>query len=141
MQPSILTGSKKYHTTLSNHRREEKIELFSSGLEKIDELYIIGYSFGDKHINHRISHAMHMNNNLKVMIINPTYEKQEIFEPFDYDMRVRYCTTVFPIWADYEKKGSWDSDFRKKIEEGTSIIRKPMIASIKENLLKTTNQT
>lgn len=136
MQPSILTGSKKYHTTLSNHRHEEKIELFSSGLEKIDELYIIGYSFGDKHINHRISHAMHLSSNLKVMIINPTYEKQEIFEPFDYNMRVRYCNTIFPIWADYEQKGNWDSDFRKKMEELSATVRKPMMNSIKNGLLK-----
>lgn len=136
MQPSILTGSKKYHTTFSNHQNEEKIELFSSGLEKIDELYIIGYSFGDKHINHRISHAMHLNDNLKVMIVNPIFQKQEIFEPFDYGMRVRYCNSVFPIWADYEKRGNWDLDFRKKIEEMTSTVRKPMINTIKNNLIK-----
>ena len=140
MKPSILTGSKKYHTTLSNHQHEEKIELFSSGLEKIDELYIIGYSFGDKHINHRISHAMHLNDKLKVTIVNPTYAKQEIFEPFDYNMRVRYCHTTFPIWADYEKKGEWDLDFRRKIEEMTSNVRKPMIEAIKENLLKSSKQ-
>ncbi len=141
MQPSILTGSKKYHTTLSNHRHEEKIELFSSGLGKIDELYIIGYSFGDKHINHRISHAMHLNDNLKVTVINPIYKKQEIFEPFDYGMRVRYCNTTSPIWADYEKKGMWDSDFHKKIEEVTSTIRKPLMVAIKKNLLNSTTQT
>lgn len=136
MRPYILTGSKKYHATLSDHRHEEKIKLFSSGLGKIDELYIIGYSFGDKHINHRLSHAMHLNDNLKVMIVNPIYQKQEIFEPFDYGMRVRYCNTIFPVWADYEKRGNWNSDFRKQIEEMTSTIRKPMINMIKDNLLK-----
>ena len=136
MQPSILTGSKKYHTTLSNHRREEKIELFSSGLEKIDELYIIGYSFGDKHINHRISHAMHLNNSLKVLIVNPTYERQEIFELFDYNGRVTYCNTIFPIWADYKATGKWNSDFRKKIDELTTSVRKPMMNLIKDSLLK-----
>ena len=136
MQPSILTGSKKYHTTLTNHRHEEKIDLFSSGLKKIDELYIIGYSFGDKHINHRISHAMHLNDSLKVMIVNPTCERQEMFEPFDYNGRVTYCNAIFPIWADYKATGKWDSDFHKKIDELTTSVRKPMINSIKNSLLK-----
>ena len=136
MQPSILTGSKKYNATLSNHRHEEKIELFSSGLNKIDELYIIGYSFGDKHINYRISHAMHLNDKLKLVIVNPTYERQEIFEPFDYNGRVTYCNTIFPIWADFKATGKWDSNFRNKLDELITSIRKPMMNLIKNSLLK-----
>lgn len=136
MQPSILTGSKKYHKTISQNHREEKIELFSSGLTKIDELYIIGYSFADKHINNRISHAMHLNDKLKVLVVNPTSQKQELFEPFDYNARVRYCNTSFPVWADYEKTGKWDSEFSKTIHELTDTVRKPLIASIKENIMK-----
>ena len=99
MQPSILTGSKKYHENLSSYPKEEKMVLLSTALEKIDELYIIGYSFRDKHINNRIVHAMHLNDKMKVVIVDPYGKKQEMFEPFGYDFRVKYCTTSFLIWV------------------------------------------
>lgn len=136
MQPSILTGSKKYSPTLSSKVREEKIELFSTALEKIDELYIVGYSFGDKHINNRIVHAMHLNPQMKVVIINPTSEKQDIFSPFDYGLRVRYCPMGFSIWADYERTGKWDTKFRNSIETSNSKIRKPILDAIKASIIK-----
>lgn len=139
MQPSILTGSKKYTPTLSSNRHEEKMELFSSGLEKLDELYVIGYSFCDKHINNRIAHAMHLNDSLKLTVVNPACEKQELFEMFDYGVRVRYFRTSFPVWADFEKNKAWDSDFRKKTEEIVFSFRNPMINAIKNNLLAREN--
>lgn len=136
MQPSILTGSKKYSQTLSSKAREEKIELFSTALEKIDELYIIGYSFGDKHINNRIVHAMHLNPQMKVVIVNPTYEEQEIFAPFDYGLRVRYCSMGFSIWADHERTGTWNTKLRNNLETSNSKIRKPILDAIKASILK-----
>ena len=136
MQPSILTGSKKYSPTLSSNAREEKIELFSTALEKIDELYIIGYSFGDKHINNRIVHAMHLNPQMKVVIVNPTYKEQDIFAPFDYGLRVRYCSMGFSIWADHERTGTWNTEFRNSVETSSSKVRKPILDAIKASILK-----
>lgn len=136
MQPSILTGSKKYSQTLSPKPREEKIELFSTALERIDELYIIGYSFGDSHINNRIVHAMHLNPQMKVVIVNPTYEEQEIFAPFDYGLRVRYCSMGFSIWADHERTGTWNTEFRNSVETSSSKVRKPILDAIKAGILK-----
>lgn len=136
MQPSILTGSKKYHQTLSAYPREEKMELFSSALERIDELFIIGYSFGDKHINNRIVHAMHLNNQMRVCIVNPVYKQEAIFDPFDYGLRVRYCSAPFPVWADHEQTGKWDSDFRKHMEKMTSELRNPFLSTIKSRILR-----
>ncbi len=79
---------------------------------------------------------MHLNDKLKVLVVSPTAQKQELFEPFDYNARVRYCNTSFPVWADYEKKGEWDSEFSKTISELTDTVRKPLIASVKESIIK-----
>lgn len=136
MQPSILTGSKKYHQTLSSYPKEEKMALLSSALEKVDELYIIGYSFGDKHINNRIVHAMHLNDKMKVVIVGPSGKKQELFEPFDYAYRVQYCATSFSVWADYEKTGQWDSAFSTHMEKMTTSLRIPLIKTIKESIMR-----
>jgi hypothetical protein len=136
MQPSILTGSKKYHQTLSSYPKEEKMALLSSALEKVDELYIIGYSFGDKHINNRIVHAMHLNDKMKVVIVGPSGKKQEMFEPFDYAFRVQYCATSFSVWADYEKTGQWDSAFSTHMEKMTTSLRIPLIKTIKESIMR-----
>lgn len=136
MQPSILTGSKKYHETLSSYPKEEKMALLSTALEKIDELYIIGYSFGDKHINNRIVHAMHLNDKMKVVVVDPSGKKQEIFEPFDYAFRVQYYSTSFSIWAEYKKTGQWNSEFCSRLDVMTEGIRKPIIKAIKDSIIK-----
>lgn len=93
------------------------------------------FRFADKHINNRISHNMHLNDKLKVVVANPTFQKQELFEPFDYNARIRYFNTSFPVWADYENNGKWDSEFSKKISELTTTVRKPLIMS-KRNITK-----
>src|SRR5690242_9930686 len=55
---SMLTGAGKYGHTLKIQAGEEKIALFDKLLKELDELTIIGYGFGDRHINFRLSHAM-----------------------------------------------------------------------------------
>ncbi len=76
LQPSILTGSKKYSENLKLLNREENMPLLSMELERLDKLYIIGYGFGDYHINMRLQKAMYTNDKLMVVIVNPSIEKQ-----------------------------------------------------------------
>lgn len=134
-QPTILTGSKKYTKTLKTQKREEKIALFSSGLKNIDELYIVGYGFGDEHINNRIVNAMHLNEKMKLTIIDPSGAKHKILEPFDYDLRVCYANMDFSVWSDYIKTGQWDPEIRKHLDTSTVPLRKRIIESIKNNIV------
>jgi len=50
----------------------------SNIIENIDELYVIGYSFGDEHINNRIIKAMYLNPNMKMWIVDPNTNKWDI---------------------------------------------------------------
>lgn len=42
-----------------------------------DNLYIIGYSFGDEHINMSIKTALKYNSKIKIHIIDPTYDERD----------------------------------------------------------------
>lgn len=56
---SMLTGGKKYSNTTNIKKGEEKLKVFDDILQSTDELTIIGYGFGDSHINYRISNVIH----------------------------------------------------------------------------------
>ena len=130
LQSSILSGSQKYHTSLKPLEREEKMPLFSSALEKVDKLYIIGYSFRDIHINMRIQKAMYLNDKLQVIVIDPFMKKQEILAPFDYDMRVRYANMSSPVWMDYEVTQKWDAEIKTRLDIMNKYVRREMIDNI-----------
>ena len=56
----------------------------------MDELTIIGYGFGDRHINFRLSNAMSLNERLRLRIVYPWFQPiPECVRHFDYDGRVR----------------------------------------------------
>ena len=62
----MLTGGAKYSETTNEKEGEEKLKIFSETLQKTKELTIIGYGFGDSHINNRILNAMVLNENLRI---------------------------------------------------------------------------
>ena len=92
LRPAILSGAVKYSPTIAERKGEEKMIFFSKGIEQLDELYIIGYGFGDVHINNRIVRAMHLNQDMKIWVVNPHNTKIELLNPFDYNLRVRGIT-------------------------------------------------
>jgi hypothetical protein len=54
----MLTGGRKYSGTSKIKDGEEKLQILDSILRGLDELTVIGYGFGDEHINFRLSNAM-----------------------------------------------------------------------------------
>lgn len=121
LRPSILTGGHKYHTTLNKFKEEEKMSLFSSGLEQVDELFVIGYSFSDRHINNRIKHAMHKNDQMRVRIVEPGNCKYDGFEPFRYGSRVGGIQSGFPKAARYLLDGIWDESIPEQLKRSECI--------------------
>jgi hypothetical protein len=51
-----------------------------------DHLYIIGYSFGDEHLNESIKTAIRHNRNIKVSIVDPSFIKNEM----DFQFAIRF---------------------------------------------------
>jgi hypothetical protein len=78
---------------------------------KLDELTIIGYGFGDKHVNFRLSNAMLLNKSLTIRIVDPVNCKPpEILEQFDFDSRIRGASCGAAHWMDYCVSKKWDSE-------------------------------
>jgi hypothetical protein len=109
LSKSLLIGGYKYSETFDPKPGEEKIRLMEEVLSYVDELTIIGYGFGDKHVNDRLYNAMLLNQKLSIWIIDPYRTKiPDALKPFDYGMRVRRAMCGASEWMTYIEKGEWD---------------------------------
>jgi hypothetical protein len=115
---SMLTGGKKYGDTLKIEAGEEKIALFDKLLKEMDELTIIGYGFGDRHINFRLSNAMSLNDRLRLRIVDPRFQPiPECVRHFNYDGRVRQAACSAALWMSYSKSEKWDPQQMQALKE------------------------
>jgi hypothetical protein len=121
-------------TTAKPKPGEEKLTLFDRILGDVDQLTIIGYGFGDKHVNFRISNAMARRDGLTVWIVDPHRNKLPvILEPFDYDSRVRRASCGAALWMDYCKANRWRADQMEGLKENEKL-RETIKGKVKEML-------
>ena len=122
LRKSILTGGYKYSETFNPKPGEEKMQLMEEVLETVDEITIIGYGFGDEHVNLRLYNAMLLNKELSIVIVDP-YRRDipKILKPFDYKMRVRMARCGGPEWLSYVEKERWDKELMNGLKENREI--------------------
>ncbi|MEZ9067738.1 hypothetical protein [Vibrio atlanticus] len=119
---SMLTGGSKYSLTTNEKQGEEKLKLFLDNLKGAEELIIIGYGFGDKHINYRISNAMVLNENLKVTIVDPIHKPiPELLEQFNYNTRIKPATCGAPHWLEYIENETWSRELTEHLEKNSDL--------------------
>ncbi|MFH4367528.1 hypothetical protein [Vibrio diabolicus] len=128
---SMLTGGNKFSRTTNDKHGEEKLMLMVKHLEQTDELTIIGYGFGDKHINTRISNAMVRNSKMKITIVDAVSKPvPEILEQFDHDSRIMRSTCGAAHWMEYLAKDKWDRQ-QMEVLKNNSSIRKDIFDKVK----------
>ncbi len=119
---ALLTGGRKYSKTTNVKKGEEKLKIFSDVLIELDELTIIGYSFGDSHINSRISNAMVLNPGLTLRSVDPESRPWPGFlQQFDYDLRIRKAHCGAAQWMAYLGDEQWDQAQIKALKESESV--------------------
>lgn len=132
---SMLTGGKKYSKTSNPKDGEEKLLIFDKVLVDIEELTIVGYGFGDRHINDRISNAMVLNPKLKIVIVDPTISRiPDFLEQFNYDMRIKKVHSGIAQWIEYCHSGQWNYEqmsILKENEQQRAIIQNRVEQRIK----------
>ncbi len=132
---SMLTGGRKYSGTSKVKEGEEKLQILDSVLGQLDELTVIGYGFGDEHINFRISNAMVLNKKLRIIIVDPYRSViPSCLQQFDYDSRVRRVNCGAALWMEYKDSGVWNQAQIKILQENQHIraeIRKIVEAYLK----------
>lgn len=115
---SMLTGEHKYSGTSKVKEGEEKLHIFDGVLADLDELTIIGYGFGDEHINFRLSNAMLLNPKLRIMIVDPyRTDIPPCLRQFDYDGRVRRAASSAAQSMEYRETGVWSQVQTKTLKE------------------------
>jgi hypothetical protein len=119
---SMLTGGRKYSKTANAKKGEEKLIVFDDILSQLNQLTVIGYGFGDKHINFRISNAMARRDNLTIQVVDPAYIKPpEFLESFDYDSRIRMALCGAAHWMDYSQSRKWDAEQMESLKENAKL--------------------
>lgn len=118
IRASMLTGERKYSRTSKIIEGEEKLKLFDDALLAIDELTIIGYSFGDEHINFRLTNAMVLNKKFKITIVDPAIKSfPDCIKQFDYDGRLVRAMCDTANWMSYTKTRKWNPEQMNALKE------------------------
>ena len=119
---SVLMGARKYSVTTDEKKGEEKLKLLEEGLDETDELTIIGYSFGDRHVNYRISNAMVRNPNLLIKIVDPVRRpRPEFLQQFDYNGRIRGGQCGAAQWMTFVKANRWDNEQTRSLKKNAAV--------------------
>lgn len=74
---NIITGFQKAQKSLLSPFKQMQFSFERDCLET-EKLYIIGYSFGDEHINQCIKNALRYNINLKIEIVDPDFINKDM---------------------------------------------------------------
>lgn len=131
---SMLTGGNKFSRTTNEKDGEEKLKLFNDKIGSADEITIIGYGFGDKHINNRLSNAMVKNEELKIQIVDAIFKPvPDSIEQFDYEKRINRATCGAAHWIDYSKDEQWNKEQIEHLKANESI-RKQVLEGVKRLL-------
>ncbi|RXI27660.1 hypothetical protein [Aliarcobacter trophiarum] len=122
IRKSMLTGGTKYSNTSNIKEGEEKLKVFEDILSEINELTIIGYGFGDEHINFRLSNAMVLNKNLSIKIIEPSsINIPEFLQQFNYNLRIQNSMCTATQWISYSQNKTWDYKQKQQIDDNNRI--------------------
>lgn len=122
LKQSVLSGGYKYSETINHKDGEEKMDLLDEILNNVDDVTVVGYSFGDAHINNRLVKAMYKNDNMKVKVIDPCYTKTpDILKPFDYNLRVTACVSSVSEWIGFTQTCEWNQDIHERIKNTENI--------------------
>ena len=74
---NIVTGYQKAQRAMISPLKQMQAA-FDRDCCFADDLYVVGYSFGDEHINESIKTAIRHNKNLKITIVDPQFIKNEM---------------------------------------------------------------
>lgn len=105
MLTNIITGYNKIHRGYITPFRQMQLR-FDMDCLTADEIYIIGYSLGDKHINQSIKASILYNEKVKIHIVDPQVESGDMYNVIINDIAgdvTKYFHGATPIrYKNYE---------------------------------------
>lgn len=103
MVTNIITGYQKAQKAMITPFKQMQSS-FDRDCCFANEIYVIGYSFGDEHINTSIKTALKYNDKLIVHIVDPSYDESDINSK-GYDLLVEQFINVFSEVLDRRGNG------------------------------------
>lgn len=86
---NIITGYQKTQRSIFAPFKQ-MLSAFDKDSLTADEIYIIGYSFNDEHINSSLRTAFEYNSDLKIYIVEPGFTKND----FDFNVLVKLFSAI-----------------------------------------------
>ena len=132
MVTNFVTGYQKAQKTLITPLKQMQAA-FDKDCCFADEIYIVGYSFGDEHINESIKTALRHNENVKITIVDPNFSTSGL----DFQMAIKLFsfkqtgvmrpTTIIPhkLHHFFDGTVAWHSiEFKEFLELQTDPFNK-----------------
>lgn len=91
LRRSLLTGGHKYSNKFQQIIPKEFLEIFKIKLNNLDELIIIGYSLGDKHINEVLFDWLKNTHN-RIKIYDPFVSLPDTFKKYEKQVTLKQAT-------------------------------------------------
>jgi len=107
---SIITGYQKVQRTATSPFRQ-MFSAFDRDCFEVGRLYIVGYSFGDEHINDIVRNARKYNNKLEIVLIDPNFDENKFYTEFI----LHWGTPTMPPYQDAGPKEIVSNEFNVRI--------------------------
>ena len=139
---AILTGGRKYSVVAKASEGEEKLAIFDDVLKNVDHLTIMGYGFGDRHVNFRLQNAMARRDALVIQLVDPGHSRlPDCLAPFDYDSRVLRALCGAAHWLDYCRTKQWNPEQMNSLKKNSAfrtVVRQKVEDAIRAGKPNTT---
>lgn len=113
---NIITGYQKVLKTAFSPFRQ-MLSAFDRDCIEADKLFIIGYSYGDEHINDIIRNARKFNSKMEIVVVNPSFND----EHFMFNFLLHWGSPAGMIYQNAGERTITSNDFKVK------IIQKPFL--------------
>ncbi|RAV99647.1 SIR2 family protein [Pseudochryseolinea flava] len=127
LRMSIMSGKHKYSRRVQHNLDEWFFKIFQGHINHVEQLYCIGYSFGDSHINNVIYEWMSFSEKRKITIVDPAISSI----PLPFRHLKEQVTLIQSGFLQFLNQDS--SDFQKNkiklFEEARKLSRKMLINS------------
>lgn len=124
LRRSLLSGEHKFDNKIQQIIPKEFLEIFITKLNNLDELIIIGYSLGDKHINNILFKWLD-NYKKRITIYDLYLELSEDFRKYENQISLKKATfTDFCL------------DIENKKEEKDSKMKREILNKIRDDLMQ-----
>jgi len=113
---NIITGYQKVLKTAFSPFRQ-MLSAFDRDCIEADKLFLIGYSYGDEHINDIIRNARKFNSKMEMVVVNPSFND----EHFMFNFLLHWGSPTGMIYQNAGERTITSNDFKVK------IIQKPFL--------------